>query len=110
MARFTTTSTITLGCPHCESDRVVKVGKRDGYQRYQCKTCDRKFHANGNAPGKRFSANEIGAAVRMFYSGMSYKQTAENMVEMYDIPEPSTRYTLSSPFTGVEVHSVLGDS
>ena len=25
----------------------------------------------------------------LFYSGMSYKQIAENMVEMYDIPEPS---------------------
>lgn len=89
MARFTTTSTVAIGCPHCESDHVIKVSKRDGYQRYQCKTCNRKFHANGNAPGKRFSANQTGAAVRMFYSGMSYKQIAENMAEMHDIPEPS---------------------
>ena len=31
----------------------------------------------------------MGAAVRMFYSGMSYKQVAETMAEQYDIPEPS---------------------
>lgn len=89
MARFTTTSTVAIGCPHCESDHVIKVGKRDGYQRYQCKICNRKFHANGNALGNRFPANQTGAAVRMFYSGMSYKQIAENMAEMYDVPEPS---------------------
>ena len=31
----------------------------------------------------------MGAAIRMFYSGMSYKQIAESMEKMYDIPEPS---------------------
>ena len=49
----TTTNTVTLGCPHCASDRVIKVGKRSGYQRYQCNVCRKKFHANGNAPGKQ---------------------------------------------------------
>ena len=39
----------------------------------------------------RYPANQIGSAVRMFYSGMSYKQIAENMIEMFDIPEPSKR-------------------
>ena len=107
-ARFTTTSTITLGCPHCESDRVIKVGKRDGYQRYQCKSCDRKFHANGNAPGKRYPANQMGAAVRLFYSGMSYKQIAENMVEMYDVPEPSkaTIYEWVRDYTAVALREM----
>ena len=91
MAKFTTTKTVEIACPGCASKGVIKVGKRSGYQRFQCKSCDRKFHANGNAPGKQYPANQIGAAVRMFYSGMSYKQIAENMVEMYDIPEPSKR-------------------
>ena len=31
----------------------------------------------------------MGAAIRMFYSGMSYQQIAENMGTTYDIPEPS---------------------
>ena len=108
MARFTTTSTVAIGCPHCDSDHVIKVGKRDGYQRYQCKTCNRKFHANGNAPGKRFTANQIGAAVRMFYSGMSYKQIAENMAEAHDVPEPSkaTIYEWVRDYTAVALREM----
>ena len=108
MARFTTTSTMTLACPHCASDHVIKVGKRSGYQRYQCKACNKKFHANGNAPGKRFSANQTGAAVRMFYSGLSYKQIAENMTEQYDVPEPSkaTIYEWVKDYTDVALREM----
>ena len=73
---------IAQACPLCASEHVIKVGKRSGYQ---CKTCEKKFHANGNASGKRFTANQMGAAVRMFCSGMSYKQVAEK----YDVPVPS---------------------
>ena len=35
------------------------------------------------------AAEQVGAAVRMYYSGMSYKQIAEDMADAYDIPEPS---------------------
>ena len=89
MAKFTTTKTVEIVCPSCASEGIVKVGKRDGYQRYQCKACKKKFHTKGTSPGKRFPPNQVGAAVRMFYSGMSYKQIGENMAEAYDMSEPS---------------------
>lgn len=89
MAKYRTVQTTTINCPTCQSDHVVKIGKRGNYQRYLCRACSKSFHDNGNAPGKRFTANQTGAAVRMFYSGMSYKQIAENMAEQYDVPEPS---------------------
>ena len=92
MARvFTTIEAFQLACPTCDSKGIVKVGRRDSYQRYKCKVCKRKFHANGTAKGQRFSPAQVGAAIRMFYSGMSYKQIAETMETMYDIPEPSKR-------------------
>ena len=78
-----------VNCPDCESARVVKAGTRNGYQRYLCRACSKKFHTNGKAKGRRFPADQMGAAIRMFYSGMSYQQIAENMETMYDIPEPS---------------------
>ena len=78
-----------VNCPDCESARVVKIGTRNGYQRYLCRACSKKFHTNGKAKGRRFPADQMGAAIRMFYSGMSYQQIAENMGRTYDIPEPS---------------------
>lgn len=51
MAQFTTTKTVEIACPACDSKGVVKVGKRDGYQRYECKACKKKFHTKGTAPG-----------------------------------------------------------
>ena len=89
MARFTITKTIELACPNCGGNGIVKVGMRDGYQRYQCKVCKKKFHTKGTAPGKRFPPDRVGAAIRDFYSGMSYKQIAEGMEDRYGIPEPS---------------------
>ena len=89
MAKYRTVTTTTIHCPVCESDRVKKVGMRSGYQRYQCNACKKKFHLNGNIPGRRFPPEQIGAALGMYYNGMSYKQIAENMEDMFEIPEPS---------------------
>ena len=47
MAEFTKTTTYTLACPACDSDRVVKDGFQKGTQRYECKNCKKKFRANG---------------------------------------------------------------
>ena len=91
MAKFTTTKTVEIACSTCGGKGIVKVGMRDGYQRYRCKACKKDFHAKGTAPGKRFPPDQVGTAIRMFYSGMSYKQIAETMESMYDIPEPSKR-------------------
>ena len=91
MVALATTNTLELACPSCDSKGVNKVGMRDGYQRYQCKACKKKFHAKGTAPGKRFPTEQVGTAIQMFYSGMSYKQTAENVAKTYDIRAPSKR-------------------
>ena len=37
MAEFTETTTYKLNCPDCASNRVVKVGKQNGQQRYLCR-------------------------------------------------------------------------
>ena len=91
MAEFTRTSKVSLKCPACQSGHVVKMGKRNGYQRYLCRECRKSFQDSGNTPGRRFPQEQTGAAVSMFYSGMSYKQITEHMEDMFDIDEPSTR-------------------
>ena len=53
--------------------------------------------------GRKFESEQIGAAIRDYHSGMSYKQIAEAMEDRYDIPEPSKRtiYNWVSDFAGV---------
>lgn len=89
MAVFTETITKTINCPACGSAHVVKTGKQGEHQRYLCRGCDKVFRAPGIAPGHRVPSEHMGMAIRMFYSGMSYKQIAETMRDALDIPEPS---------------------
>ena len=81
--------TVTVDRPHCKSKKVIKKGKRNDYQRYQCKGCDRKFDDGDKAFGSWNRTDHIGAAVDMYYSGMSYEQIAEILGRNFRIPEPS---------------------
>ena len=89
MAEFTSTITTVVNCPDCASAAVIKHGKQSGQQRYRCKGCRKAFRYNGKATGRQVDAEQMGAAIRMFYMGMSYKQIAETMKRVFDIPEPS---------------------
>ena len=89
MAEFVKTETVTVNCPYCDDIRVVKNGKQAGKQRYRCKGCRKQFNDTGAVHGHRVPANQVGAAIDMYYSGMSYKQIAEMMAKTFDIPEPS---------------------
>ena len=89
MAKYTQTTSVSLDCPACGSERVVKIGKRYGYQRYLCRGCRKSFQDSGNTVGRRFPPEVTGAAVSMFYSGMSYKQIAEQIEQTFDVREPS---------------------
>ena len=106
MAKFT--KTVTVNCPYCQNDRVIKNGRgRDSEQRYLCRNCSKRFTDKGATAGRSYSPNVIGAAVRAFYSGVSYKQIAEGLEEQYDVPEPSkaTIYRWVSEYTDHAVKS-----
>ena len=89
MAEFSTTTTYEIHCPKCGGDRIVKVGRQSGVQRYRCKDCPKDFRANGKAPGRRMDAELMGAAIQDHYDGKSYKKITEAIEKEYDIPEPS---------------------
>ena len=111
MAEFTTTSTYTVNCPGCAADRVIKIGKQSGEQRYQCKTCKKKFRAGGKAQGRKMDAEMMGSAIRDHYTGKSYKQIAEGLREEYDLPnEPSkaTVYEWVRDYTGKALKQMEG--
>ena len=89
MAKYVETTIKEITCPDCDSQDAVKHGVRNGQQRYRCQDCEKAFRDEDKAPGRRISAEVSGAAIRMFYSGMSYKQIAESLADMYDMDEPS---------------------
>ena len=92
MAEFVKTQVVTVNCPYCGNSKVTKWGKNaNGKQTYRCKPCGKRFLDTGAVHGRRTPSNHVGAAISLFYRGMSYKQIAEAMVEMYDISEPGKR-------------------
>ena len=64
----------TVECPSLDCaapHKVVRNGWRNGDQQYLCRGCGKKFAANGQALRKQYPADQIAAAVDMYYSGMS---------------------------------------
>ena len=92
-------------CPYCGDAKIVKNGKQSGKQRYRCKGCSKQFNDTGALHGHRVPTNQVGAAVDMFYSGLSYKQIAEMMAKTFDMPEPSkdTLYNWVKDYTDAGV-------
>ena len=81
--------TVAILCPYCQSDAVVKNGKRYGHQVFKCNGCRKQFKNTGATNGHKMPADHIGAAIQDYYAGKSYKQIAETMAKEYGIPEPS---------------------
>ena len=109
MAEFT--KIYTVNCPDCASDHVVKMGVRNGQQRYRCRGCGKAFRANGKAQGRHMDAELMGSAIRDFYTGKSYKQIAEGLKEEYDLekePSKATIYEWVRDYTGKALKQMEG--
>ena len=94
MSEFTETTSYFINCPECASDKIVKVGKQSGEQRYLCRGCKKKFRASGKAQGRKMDAELMGSAIRDFYTGKSYKQIAEGLKEEYDLENEPSKATI----------------
>ena len=62
-----------MNCKKCESGKVVKIGKRDGVQRYRCKDCGFSFLDNGNFERMRSQKHIIAVAMGFYFDGMSVR-------------------------------------
>ena len=98
MSEYQKEQTEVIECPNPQCPAPHKV-KRDGFhgndpnqkpiQRYECNACGKKFSARGHAMRRQFPADVIADALDSYYSGMSYKQVAEGLEDIYDVGEPS---------------------
>ena len=94
MTEFTITTTYTVSCLGCDSNHIVKVGVRNGQQRYRCKGCKKDFRAGGKAEGRKMDAEMMGSAIRDYYTGKSYKQIAEGLKEEYNLAKEPSKATI----------------
>ena len=65
------------------------MGSRTASSGTSANACGKKFHARGYAMRRQYPADQIADAIDSYYSGMSYKQVAEGLEDIYDVPEPS---------------------
>jgi len=84
---------LPIVCKWCGSPDTMKYGKRKGIQEYICQRCRRKF-TEKDAPYKmRTPVAQIGAALGMFYEGMSLSAISRRLAETHGNPvNPSSVY------------------
>jgi len=80
-AHFTEPQPIT--CKWCGSTDVMKHGVRKGVQNYICHSCGRAFTEKDSPYHMQTPTEQIGAALNMFYDGMSVAAIARNLKETH---------------------------
>ncbi len=78
-----------MNCPTCEAKDFIKYGTCKDTQIYWCKSCKRRFSAKSTMPGRRMPPEQVGAALSMFYSGLSVAETSRKLSPIFDISPPS---------------------
>jgi len=72
---------------------VVKYGFQNHIQQYLCRDCGRKFNENDTLDRMRTPTAEIGAALSMFYDGLSLAAISRQLEGIFhDFVNPSTIY------------------
>jgi transposase-like protein len=96
-----------IKCPHCQGEGIVKYGQYGGVQRYWCKVCKRKFADNKAMPRRRIPPDRVGAAVSMFYQGLSLSEIQRSFEHMYDFkPSTATIYEWVVDYTNLALHDI----
>lgn len=84
-------------CPYCDSTKLAKWGTTtEGNQRYRCAAaaCKRTFLDTGALNGHRRTPDMVGSAIRDYYTGKSYKQIAEGLMDEYDLEKEPSKATI----------------
>ncbi len=93
-----------LTCKWCGSTDIMKYGIRKGVQNYICKACGRVFIVKDAPYHMQTSIEQIGAALNMFYDGMSLSAIANHLKETYNNPvNASTVYRWLIRYTFIAI-------
>ena len=74
-----------MNCKYCNSNNVVKNGKKFDLQRYSCKNCNHKFYDNNsNLPRMRSNTKIIVISLNLYYSGLSMRKVVEQIEIIFE--------------------------
>ena len=76
-----------MSCPYCMAGRTNLNGTRKGKQIYQCQGCGKQWRQGGAMGGHSYSPDQIGAAIQMYYTGLSFRQTARALKDQFGIQD-----------------------
>lgn len=69
-----------VSCPHCKSSEVISRGSHKGIKKYQCKTCNKFFHANyGTAMHRIHKKDKWQQYIECMNEGLSLKKSAQRV-------------------------------
>lgn len=60
-----------MNCPHCQSSKVVKNGRRQGKQSYLCRHCNRQFRDNPHPQSYCPEVKDL--CIKMSLNGMGFR-------------------------------------
>ncbi len=104
-----TTMPVIIACPRCGSEDTMKYGIEYGTQQYICKGCRRKFNAKQTPFKMRFPAAQIGAALAMFYDGLSCADISRQIAQNSGVSvNPSSVYRWVQRYTQEAVRLTEG--
>ena len=89
MTTFKRTEIFSVSCPRNDRGKVVRVGRRNGKQRYRCLKCRKDFR-NPNVYKKKrlYSNQQMGLALQSYFDGLSYREVARNIARTFDTVPP----------------------
>ena len=76
-----------MSCPYCKGCRTVLNGTRKGRQGYLCLECGKQWRQGGAIGGRSFPPDQIGFAIQMYYTGLSFRQAAKELKHRFGIHE-----------------------
>jgi transposase-like protein/predicted RNA-binding Zn-ribbon protein involved in translation (DUF1610 family) len=100
MEKLHTTEPQVIVCPRCGSQDTMKYGVRNDAQEYICRGCGRKFNTKDAPLGMQTPTAQIGAALAMFYDGLSCADIARQIEQSGGVVvNPSTVYRWVQRYT-----------
>jgi transposase-like protein len=104
-------------CKVCGSPHTVRDGMIKGTQRWECRTCGRKFLDNDARPGMKTPFPQVQSAIRMYYGGMSLNTVCREIQQKHhNFPSVSTvyewinRYSHQVQAEAINYHPEVGDT
>ena len=73
-----------VSCKYCQSTNTIKFGTYGDIQRYYCTDCKSKFTELDTLPKMQFPITQAGAAVSMYYEGLSLNEIKRMLKQIYN--------------------------